>query len=72
MEKHVLDHHTINGDCTTGQCIEGEPGYNKKGKLHPKSEIAKPKKIIATAQIKVTESGTMTMEANKTKPETNV
>ena len=72
MEEHVLDYHTTNGDCTTGQCIGGNPGYNKKGRLNPKSEIAAPKKIIATAHIKVTESGTITMEANKTKPDTNV
>jgi hypothetical protein len=48
------------------------PGYNQKGPLTPGTDNAPPKKIIATAKIAVTESGTMTMETNKTTPTANV
>jgi hypothetical protein len=72
LERHIQDHHTTNGHCSTGDCTGGMPGYNQKGPLTPGTDNTPPKEIIATAKIAVTESGTMTMETNKTTTTMNV
>jgi hypothetical protein len=62
----------MNGNCSIRKCIGGEAGYNKKGPLSPETDQTPPKKIIATAKIVVTVSGTMTMETKKTEKPANV
>jgi hypothetical protein len=72
VKEHIHDYHRTNGTCTIGKCVGGEAGYNKKGPLTPGTDQTPPKKIIATAKIAVTESGTMTMETEKTRDTANV
>jgi hypothetical protein len=72
LNEHIQDYHTTNGNCSIGKCVGGEAGYNKKGPLTTGTDQTPPKKIIATAKIAVTESGTMTMKTEKTEKPANV
>jgi hypothetical protein len=72
LEENIRDHHTTNGNYSSGQCIEEKPGYNLKGPHIPRIDHNSPKKIIATAKIAATESGMITMEFERTKLTTNI